>query len=492
MQTRWSRFRICTRCTSARQRADRRAAGRQPGYSRRRVPRADGTVGLRQDHAAQSDRRARTPTEGSIEVGGDRIDQLSGGQLAAWRARHIGFVFQFYNLLPVLTAARNVELPLLLTKLASRPIASGAWRPRCQVVGLGDRANHYPRQLSGGQEQRVGIARAIVTDPTLLLCDEPTGDLDRKSGDEILELLQTLNQRARQDHHDGHARSARRGAREAHAAPREGRARRGGGRMKYLPLVWRNLLRRKIRTIFTLLSILVAFLLFGLLMAIRAAFTLGVDMAGADRLMVIHKVSIIQPLPESYGERIEPTEGVTDVTHANWFGGFYQDPKNFIREHGGRPGELAADLSRSSSCRRIRRRRGSRTAPARSSARSRRRVRLEGRRPHPAHLARSTGKPDGVPWEFTIDGIYDRRSKGTDKTQLFFHYDYLNETLRAQVGFGTGRLVHLQGRGSGNRRPDREARSTRCSRTRRPKRRRRPRRRSSRTWPSRSATSARS
>jgi len=133
-----------------------------------------------------------TPSNGSISVGGDRIDNMAGGKLSAWRARHIGFVFQLYNLLPVLTAARNVELPLLLTKLGKADR-----RKRVQValsvVGLADRMNHYPRQLSGGQEQRVGIARAIVTDPTLLLCDEPTGDLDRKAGDEILDLLQTLN-----------------------------------------------------------------------------------------------------------------------------------------------------------------------------------------------------------------------------------------------------------------------------------------------------------
>jgi putative ABC transport system ATP-binding protein len=133
-----------------------------------------------------------TPTKGSIDVAGDRIDTLSGGRLSAWRARHIGFVFQMYNLLPVLTAARNVELPLLLTKLSSADRKKRVLTA-LNVVGLGERANHYPRQLSGGQEQRVGIARAIVTDPTLLLCDEPTGDLDRKSGDEVLNLLQTLN-----------------------------------------------------------------------------------------------------------------------------------------------------------------------------------------------------------------------------------------------------------------------------------------------------------
>jgi putative ABC transport system ATP-binding protein len=132
------------------------------------------------------------PTSGTVEVAGEPISRLSDGQLARWRARHIGFVFQFYNLLPVLTAEKNVELPLLLTSL------SGAQRRQhvataLGVVGLADRARHYPRQLSGGQEQRVGIARAIVTDPTLLLCDEPTGDLDRKSGDEILDLLQALN-----------------------------------------------------------------------------------------------------------------------------------------------------------------------------------------------------------------------------------------------------------------------------------------------------------
>jgi putative ABC transport system ATP-binding protein len=133
-----------------------------------------------------------TPSRGSIDVAGDRIDKMSSSKLAAWRSRHIGFVFQMYNLLPVLTAARNVELPLLLTRLSSAERKKRV-QIALSVVGLAERANHYPRQLSGGQEQRVGIARAIVTDPTLLLCDEPTGDLDRKSGDEVLDLLQILN-----------------------------------------------------------------------------------------------------------------------------------------------------------------------------------------------------------------------------------------------------------------------------------------------------------
>jgi putative ABC transport system ATP-binding protein len=133
------------------------------------------------------------PSSGSVEIGGTDIAGLSGGQLSRWRSHHIGFVFQLYNLLPVLTAERNVDLPLLLTKL-SKAERRKRVAIALKVVGLADRANHYPRQLSGGQEQRVGIARAIVTDPTLLLCDEPTGDLDRKAGDEILDLLQALNQ----------------------------------------------------------------------------------------------------------------------------------------------------------------------------------------------------------------------------------------------------------------------------------------------------------
>ncbi len=132
------------------------------------------------------------PTRGSVSIAGEHVNELSDRRLAAWRARHIGFVFQLYNLLPVLTAERNVELPLLLTHL-SKAERKKHVATALDIVGLAHRTKHYPSQLSGGEQQRVGIARAIVTDPTLLLCDEPTGDLDRKSGDEILDLLQALN-----------------------------------------------------------------------------------------------------------------------------------------------------------------------------------------------------------------------------------------------------------------------------------------------------------
>src|SRR5882672_3997995 len=133
-----------------------------------------------------------TPTSGEITVAGQRLDQLGGGALARWRSTHVGFVFQFYNLMPMLSAERNVELPLLLTRLSGaqrKAHALGA----LTLVGVEDRAKHKPSELSGGQAQRVAIARALVADATLLVCDEPTGDLDRKSADEVLHLLQVLN-----------------------------------------------------------------------------------------------------------------------------------------------------------------------------------------------------------------------------------------------------------------------------------------------------------
>ena len=131
------------------------------------------------------------PTRGSVTVAGDEITHMSRGKLTEWRARHVGFIFQMYNLIPVLTACQNVELPLLLTKLSKAERRKHV-ETALSVVGLGERMHHYPRQLSGGQEQRVAIARAIVADPTFLLCDEPTGDLDRKSADEVMDLIKRL------------------------------------------------------------------------------------------------------------------------------------------------------------------------------------------------------------------------------------------------------------------------------------------------------------
>ena len=133
-----------------------------------------------------------SPTEGTLTVAGERIERLGQAALARWRAAHVGFVFQFYNLLPMLSAQRNVELPLLLTKLTAKERRRNA-AVALQLVGLAERATHKPSELSGGQQQRVAIARAIVSDPTLLVCDEPTGDLDRQSAEEVLRLLQQLN-----------------------------------------------------------------------------------------------------------------------------------------------------------------------------------------------------------------------------------------------------------------------------------------------------------
>lgn len=148
------------------------------------------------------------PTSGTITVAGEEVTQLSETEMANWRTRHVGMIYQFYNLIPVLTAYENVELPLLLTHL-SRKERRAHVELALEVVGLSDRIDHYPRQLSGGQQQRVAIARAVVTDPTLLIADEPTGDLDRKSAEEVLNLVQELNQDSKKTiiivTHDPHA-----------------------------------------------------------------------------------------------------------------------------------------------------------------------------------------------------------------------------------------------------------------------------------------------
>ena len=203
--------------------------------------------------------------------------------------------------------------------------------------------------------------------------------------------------------------------------------------MKYLPLVLRNLLRRKVRTIFTILSIFIAFVLFGVLMAIRAAFTLGVEVAGADRLMTIHRVSLIQLLPKSYAERIRTFEGVTDVSHANWFGAYYQEPSNFLANMAVEPVswlrmypefQVPEDQKKAWIANRT-------GAIVGVDAARKYNWKVGDRVPLISPIYR---KPDGSPWEFTIDGIYDSPVKGTDKTQFFFHWNYINETFRAQEG----------------------------------------------------------
>jgi putative ABC transport system permease protein len=209
--------------------------------------------------------------------------------------------------------------------------------------------------------------------------------------------------------------------------------------MKFLPLVWRNLLRRKVRTIFTVLSIFTAFVLFGVLMALRAAFSMGIELAGADRLMVLNKISLIMPLPESYGGRVRAIEGVTDVTHANWFGGYYRETRNAFANMAVDPESWLRmypefQLPEEQKKAWLADRQG-----AIVGADTARRFgwKVGDRVPLEATIFR---RPDGRAWEFNIDGIYDSPVKGTDKTQLFFHYDYLSEVLRdvgmsGQVGW---------------------------------------------------------
>jgi putative ABC transport system permease protein len=202
--------------------------------------------------------------------------------------------------------------------------------------------------------------------------------------------------------------------------------------MKYLPLIFRNLLRRKIRTIFTTASIFIAFLLFGVLMALKAAFSMGVEVAGADRLMMIHKVSFIQPLPKSYLERMRPVEGITLISHANWFGGIYQDPSNFFANMAVDP-ETWLQMYPEYVLPEAQKRAwfADRTGAIVGVDLAKRfGWKIGDRIPLKAPIYR---KPDDSPWELTIDGIYDSPLKGADKTQLFFHYEYLNETMRGTI-----------------------------------------------------------
>ncbi len=255
------------------------------------------------------------PTSGSVEVGGRDVAAMKRGRLAEWRATHIGFIFQLYNLIPVLTAVQNVELPLLLTKFGRRERRERALTA-LKVVGLTDRADHFPRQLSGGQEQRVGIARAIVTDPQLILADEPTGDLDAKSAAEVLDLLQRLNHGIRQDDSHGDARPARRRARGPHTAPGEGRAagsRRESG-MTRAGIVFANLRRRKRRSVLTMLGIAIALFLFVMLRSVLTTLADAGRVGSEQRLVVRNKLGIVFPLPDAYRARLQSMPGVSAVS----------------------------------------------------------------------------------------------------------------------------------------------------------------------------------
>jgi putative ABC transport system permease protein len=205
--------------------------------------------------------------------------------------------------------------------------------------------------------------------------------------------------------------------------------------MKFFPLIWRNLLRRKFRTVFTVGAIFFAFVLFGVLMALRAAFSIAPEMAGQERLMVIDRISLIQPLPLSYGDRIKQVDGVSDITHANWFGGYYQevrnqfstmavDPESWLRVYS-KEFELPDDQKKAWLADRTGAIVGIDTA-RKYGFKVGQRIPIQGTIYH---------RPDNGPWEFTIDGIYDSKLKGTDKTNLFFHYDFLNESVRSQSSF---------------------------------------------------------
>ena len=365
-----------------------------------------------------------TPSEGSVIVGGDRIDRMSGGKLAHWRARHIGFVFQLYNLLPVLTAERNVELPLLLTPL-SRAERRKHVATALEVVSLSDRAKHYPRQLSGGQEQRVGIARAIVTDPTLLLCDEPTGDLDRKSGDEILDLLDALNR----EHgktivmvtHDAHA--AARARRTLHL--NKGPSRRSRSREvpaarleEPLPAEDAHVLHRRVhrRCVHPLR------VPHGSAAILQHGCQRGGCGPAAGKPQGVADSAAARELPgtDHRGRRRRGPQLLAVVRRhlpgsRNFFPQFAVDPESYLRLY---PEIVLTETERETW---IRNRTGAivgRDLADRFGWAVGDRIPLQGT------IFRTA---DDAPWEFTIDGIFEAGNGGFQTSMLYFHYEYLAE-----------------------------------------------------------------
>ncbi len=250
------------------------------------------------------------PDSGVIQVAGVDIASLSETELAGWRATHVGFIFQFYNLIPVLTAMENVELPLNLMGLSGKERREHS-EMALKVVNLIDRKDHYPGQLSGGEQQRVAIARAVVTDPTILVADEPTGDLDRNSADDVLNLMEYLNRQF--------------GKTIIIAIWKK-----VSSAMLFLKLLFRNTFRHKLRTGLTILGIAIAILAFGMLRTMITAWYAGVEASSAGRLVTRNAISLIFPLPLNYKDKIRQVSGVSIVSFGNWFGGIYIDEKNFF------------------------------------------------------------------------------------------------------------------------------------------------------------------
>ena len=361
------------------------------------------------------------PDSGTLHVGGVDITDAGEAELAAWRSRNVGFIFQFYNLMPVLTAFENVELPLLLTDLTARERREHV-TAALGMVGLSDRVEHYPSELSGGQQQRVAIARAIITDPTILVADQPTGDLDRASAVDILKMMDRLNRELGKTiimvTHDPHAAEQARGV----TASRE---RRVDAVTAYLKLVVKNAFRQKLRTALTMLGIVVAILAFGLLRTVVDAWYAGSEAASATRLVTRNAISLVFSLPLTYYSQIKQVAGVKSVSYANWFGGVYIREKNFFPQFAVQtstyfdlypefvvPPEQMREF--------LRDRKGAIVG--------RKLADTYGFKVGDQVTLRGTIFPGN--WDFVVRGIYDGATARTDTSQFFFNWEYLNETMK--------------------------------------------------------------